>query len=342
MRFVFACCVATAAAFWGTGPTPAASAEFYAGKTLNIIVSTGGTGTYYFLARTLGNHIPKYLPGKPAVIVKAMPGGGNVIATNYLYNVAPKDGTFIGTVNNSIPLHQVIDGTGVQYDARKFNWIGSTEARNSITAVWHTSGIKTLDQAMKTEVTLGGTGPASSIVIYPVAMNKILGTKFKVVIGYKTVNEIDVAIERGEIQGRSGNITSFTLTHPDWLPKKQITVLAQVGAKPDPEFPGVPLITDLAKTDEDRQVLKLISSPLELGQPFLAPPGVPQDRLALLRTAFQQTLADKAFIADATKLNLEVVPISAAEVERVVQETIDVSPKVLARARDAIQVPNAH
>ncbi|MFM1813667.1 MAG: hypothetical protein RLZ98_362, partial [Pseudomonadota bacterium] len=155
---------------------------FYKGKTMTIIVSTGSAGSYGDLARTFKRHMVKFIPGEPTIVVKAMPGAGNVLATNYLYNIAPKDGTTIGTVNNSIPLHQVIDGLGVRYDASKFNWLGSTGNYNSVTYTWHATPVKTIEDAMKNEIVIGGTGPASSIVIYPTVMNKVLGTKFKILV----------------------------------------------------------------------------------------------------------------------------------------------------------------
>jgi len=268
--------------------------------------------------------------------VQNMPGGGNVLATNYMYNNAPKDGTFIAVINDAIPLHQVIDGRGVRFDADKFNWLGSPGDRNSVTFVWHTAGIKTIEDVMKREVVLGGTGVASSIVIYPQAMNKVLGTKFKIVLGYRSSAEVFLAMERGEVTARSVGLTSVLSEYPDWIKEKKIVFLVQLGAKRDPMLPDVPLLTELAKTDEQRQILKLISAPTNLGQPYLAPPGIPAERLAVLRSAFAATMKDKAFIADAKKISYDVVPLTADEVARYVHDTVSAPPAVVAQARAII------
>jgi tripartite-type tricarboxylate transporter receptor subunit TctC len=313
---------------------PRAHAEdFFAGKTMTIIVSTGAGGSYYQLAQAFSRHMPKYIPGNPNMIVKAMPGAGNVLATNFLHNIAPKDGTTIGTVNNSIPLHQALGGKGVHYDSRNFNWLGSTGTYNSVAYVWHTAGVKTLKDVMKTEVILGGTGVGSSIVIYPTVMNNLLGTKFKIVLGYKSTMEIDIAMERGEVQARTGSYTALASEHPDWLKEKKVNILAQIGGKKDPLLPTVPLMTDFAKSDGDRQVMQLISSPIALGRPYLAPPDVPVDRVALLREAFAATLRDKGFLAEADKMDIAIDPTSAEEITETINETINAPPAVVAKAK---------
>jgi tripartite-type tricarboxylate transporter receptor subunit TctC len=312
------------------------AAEFFAGKTMTIVVSTGAGGSYYDIAQSLTRHMPDHLPGKPTMIVKAMPGGGNVLATNYLYNIAPKDGTTIGTINNAIPLHQVLDGRGVHYDATKFNWLGSTGSYNSAVYVWHTTGVKTLDDLRKKKVVLGGTGAGSSIVIFPIVMNNVLGTKFDIVIGYKSVGEIDVAMERGEVQARTGSYTALTDEHPDWLKEHNVNIIAQIGTKRDPAIASVPLLTEFAKTDEQRQILKLISSPIAVGRPYLAPRGVSTERVALLRKAFADTLRDKGFLSDAAKIKLAVQPVSGDELTEVVRETIEAPKDIVDKAKAAM------
>jgi tripartite-type tricarboxylate transporter receptor subunit TctC len=234
----------------------------------------------------------------------------------------------------------MIDGRGVRYDADKFNWLGSPGDRNSVTFVWHTAGINNIQDAMKKEVALGGTGVGSSIVIFPTAMNKVLGTKFKIVMGYRSSAEVFLAMQRGEVQARSVGLTSVLSEYPDWIKDKKIIFLAQMGAKRDPLLPNVPLVTELAKTDEQRQILKLISSPTELGQPYLAPPGVPADRVAVLRKAFEATMKDKAFLADAEKISYSVNALTGEEVARIVHETVTAAPTVVAKARALINSPN--
>jgi tripartite-type tricarboxylate transporter receptor subunit TctC len=313
-----------------------AGGDFYKGKSITVITSTGAGGTYDLVARLVSRYMPKYLPGSPAMIVQNMPGGGNVLATNYMYAIAPKDGTSIATVHNAMPLHQALGGQGVRFDAGKFNWLGSTGADNEVIIAWHTSGMKTIEQAMKKELVLGGTGAGSGIVIFPTAMNNVIGTKFKVVIGYKSSEDINLAMQRGEVQGRAFSMGSIVSQHADWLTEKKVAFLVQLGAKRDHALPDVPLATELAKTDDERGILKLVSAPQALGQPYLAPPGVPPERVALLRKAFIATLEDKAFLADAAKSKFDIDPIGGEEIAQIVKDTLGESPAVVTKAKAAM------
>lgn len=272
---------------------------FYKGKTVAIITSTGPGGGYDLVARLIARYMPKQLNGAPTMIVQNMPGGGNVVATNYMYEIAAKDGTAIAVVNNAVPLNQVLDGRNVRFDASKFNWIGSTGGRNEAIFILTSAGISSVDELRKKEAILGGTGPGSSIVIFPTAMNSVLGTKFRIVTGYKSSTEVFLAMERGEVVARSGTLPSLQSGYPHWLAEKKIRFLAQVGLKRDAELPDVPLLTELGQTEEQRRVLALISSPPALGQPYLAPPGVSPERIAMLRAAFSRTMRDAEFVADA-------------------------------------------
>ena len=223
---------------------PALAADaFFKGKTVTVITSTGAGGTYDTVARAVSRHMPRHLAGKPTMIVQNMPGGGHMRATNYMYNVAPKDGTRLATIHNAVPLHQVIDGRGVRFDVAKFNWLGSTGADNSGIIVWHTAKVKTYGDLLKKEAILGGTGPGSGIVLFPTVMNSVLGTKFKIVLGYKSSEEINVAMERGEVEARAFGLTSIFATRSHWVTGKKIRFLAQVGAKRDPRIAKVPLLT---------------------------------------------------------------------------------------------------
>ncbi|MFN3892687.1 MAG: Bug family tripartite tricarboxylate transporter substrate binding protein [Beijerinckiaceae bacterium] len=312
----------------------AADDGFFRGKTVTIINSTGNGGSYFNLAQSVSRYMPKYLDGNPAMIVKSMPGAGNVLATNFMYNAAPKDGTHIATINNSIPLHQVINGRGVQYDATRFNWLGSTGTYNSVAYVWHTAGIRTVKDLESKEVLLGGTGPGSSIVIYPAVMNKLLGSRFKFILGYKSTHEIDIAMERGEVQARTGSYTGLRADHPDWIAQKKVDIILQIGGKRDPELPNVPLLTELARNEAEREILKLMSSPISLGRPYLAPPGVPVERVETLRKAFMATLRDPGFLDEARKLDHEIDPLSAEEVTKIVAETVNAPKSAIAVARE--------
>jgi tripartite-type tricarboxylate transporter receptor subunit TctC len=316
---------------------PAHAQSFYEGKSITIVTSTGVGGTYDVTARLIARHMPRFIPGKPNMVVQNMPGGGNVLATNFMYTIAPKDGTSIASVHNAMPVQQVLGGQGVRFDAGKFEWLGSTGPETEVILVWHTSNIRTLDELKTREVILGGTGAGSGLVILPRAMNALLGTRFKIVSGYKSSEDINIALQRGEVEARAFSLISITAQRADWLRDKKITILAQVGAKRAHEIPDVPLVTELARSEEDRQVFKLISTAQALGRPYLAPPGVPADRLAILRKAFEATLKDKAFLADAEKLQIDIDPIGADEVTQLVRETVNAPASVVAKAKAAIE-----
>jgi tripartite-type tricarboxylate transporter receptor subunit TctC len=318
---------------------PARAQSPYEGKTITIVTSTGVGGVYDLTARVLARHMGRHIPGNPTLIVQNMPGGGNVLATNYMYNIAPKDGLTIASIHNAMPLHQVLDGRGVRFDAGKFNWLGSTGSENEAILVWHTAAITSIKQASEREIVLGATGAGSGLSIIPTAMNNVLGTRFKLVIGYKTSEDINLALERGEVQARAFGLNSIVAQHADWLTDHKVVFLAQAGVKRDKDLPDVPLLTELAGTPQQRDILKLISAPAGLGHPYLAPPGVSEDRLAILRTAFAATLKDKAFLADVEKLQIAIDPMSAAEVAAIVADTINAPPDVVAKAKTAMEAP---
>jgi tripartite-type tricarboxylate transporter receptor subunit TctC len=310
--------------------------DFYKGKTITLITSTGVGGTYDVVARLVARYMPHYIPGNPTIIVQNMPGGGNVLATNYMYNIASKDGTAIATIHSAMPLQQVFDAGGVRYDADKFNWLGSTGPQNEVIIVWNTAGVTTIEQATKQEVILGGTGTGAGIVILPTVVNNLLGTKFKIVTGYRSSEDVNLGMERGEIQARAFGIDSISSQHPDWFTEHKVAFLVQSGVKRDKRLPDVPLVTELATNDEQRQIFKFFSSAPALGQPYVAPPGLPADRLAILRSAFAATLNDKGFLADAEKIRFTIDPMSADEVAQIVHETIHASPDIIDKAKTAM------
>ncbi|MCH8917635.1 MAG: hypothetical protein E2O90_02395 [Alphaproteobacteria bacterium] len=322
------------------GLTPLASkaevAGFYKGKVVTVIVSTGG-GTYTLVARTIARHMPRYLPGAPTMIVKNMPGAGHVRATNFMYNRAPQDGSYFASIGNSIPLHQVLGRKGVRYDALKFNWLGSTGITNLMTAVWHKAGVKTIDDAKNKEVISGGTGAGSGTVIYPMIMNKLLGTRFRVVIGYRSASNIDLAMERGEVFARSGySYGSLARRHPDWIKTNKVFFPVQVGVDPARGPKGVPLLIDLAKNKDQRKIFELFSGTVALGRPYLTTPGVPADRLAALRKAFAATLADKAFLAAQKKRKFDLFPATADQVAAIVAAMINTPAGIVKMAKAAM------
>ncbi|MGE0747353.1 MAG: Bug family tripartite tricarboxylate transporter substrate binding protein, partial [Rhodospirillales bacterium] len=232
--------VAAAFAVPAQGQTPA---EFFAGKTITLVVGYTAGGSYDFYARFLAEFLPRHLPGKPTIIVQNRPGAGSRNAANHVYAAAAKDGTVIGLTNNMLPLFQYLQPTGVRYDMTQVNWMGNMVVLNSVVALWHTAPAKTLDEARQAETVLGSTGRGGETYIVPAMMNAVLGTKFKIVTGYPGINEITLAIERGELHGRSGSWANIVQQSPEWVSGKKINVLAQIGAAKDPELPTVPLIT---------------------------------------------------------------------------------------------------
>ena len=312
--------------------------DFFKGKTITIVTSTGPGGGYDLNARLIARFMPRYIPGVASVVVQNMPGGGNLRAANYMFEVAPKDGTIIGVVENGIPLKQVLEPTNMRFDVARFNWLGSTGGHNEAIMALSSSGVQTIDDLRNKEVVLGGTGASSTLVMYPAAMNNVLGTKFKIVTGYTSSTEIYLAMDRSEVVARSGTIASLYNWHSDWVALGKIKILTQIGLRPDATMPGIPLMMDLATKEDDKRVLGLISSPAALGNPYYAPPGVPADRLALLSTALASTLKDPDFLKEAEKIQAEIAPMSGPDVARIIDNVVGASNAVVERARLAIEV----
>lgn len=311
--------------------------DFYKSASFSIVTSTGAGGPYDTVARSMARHMPRHLPGHPTMIVRNMPGGGNVRATNYMYVQAPKDGATIASIGNAMPLQQVLDGRGIQFDARKFNWLGSVGSSNLLSISWSKLGITSIEQTKTRETIAGGTGVGSGSVLYPVVMNNVLGTKFKVVIGYNAYIDVVRAMERGEVDSvHGGSYAGLKTENPDWLRDKKVNVLVQVGSHRDPELPDVPLMSELAKTPDDKLVLELISSPVAVGRPYLAPPGVPEARVAALTKAFAETMTDPLFIAESKKLQFDLDPISGKELGDLITRLLNAPEDVLNKARAAI------
>jgi tripartite-type tricarboxylate transporter receptor subunit TctC len=312
-------------------------AEFYKGKTLTIVASGGVGGPIDLAARVVARFLPKHIPGNPTIVVRNMPGGGHVLMANYMFQQAARDGTYIGAVVNSIPTHQVIDGRGVRFDAGQFHWLGSTGYANLMTMAWHTTGVKTIKEVFERELITGATGVGSGTYIYTNAMNVILGTKFKMVMGYKDSAGVDLAIERGEVQARGGmTLTGIKQERPHWIEQKLVTMLVQIGAEREVEYPDVPLMHELARTEEERQVLELISLPAALGRPFFLPQDVPAERVAALRKAFADTMKDPEYVAEGNRVRLDMNPLSDARVTQLVNATVHAAPAVVAKARSAL------
>jgi tripartite-type tricarboxylate transporter receptor subunit TctC len=311
--------------------------DFYKGKTLTIVASSGAGGPIDLACRTVARFLGKHIPGNPTIVVRNMPGGGHVLMSNFMFNQAPKDGTYIGGVVNSIPTHQVIDGRGVRFDAGKFQWLGSTGYSNLMTFAWHTSGFKTIKDVLEREILAGATGVGSGTYIYTNAMNVILGTKFKMVLGYKDSPAVNLAVERGEVQARGGmTLTGLKQERPDFIAEKKVIMLVQTGEEREAEYPNVPLMHELGRDDEERQILQLISSPAALGRPFFVPPEVPADKVAALRKAFAAMVKDPEYIAEGNKVRLDMNPLSAERVTKLVHATVYAPAAIVAKAKAAL------
>jgi tripartite-type tricarboxylate transporter receptor subunit TctC len=305
-------------------------ADFYKGKTIRITVGFGAGGGYDLYARALAEFMGRHIPGKPSMVVENMPGAGSVRATNHIYSVAPKDGTAIGATNQNMPMYQLLGGPGAQFDAAKFNWLGSMAHSNGTLYTWHTSGVKTIEDSKKKEVALGGTGNTSDSHIFPTMMNHLLGTKFKVINGYQGSKDIHIALERGELMGRGGNSwASLTTSNQQWLDEKKINLLVQIGFEKEPEIPDVPLLLDLAKTEKDKQVVTVITLPTAIGYAHFMAPEVPAERVATLRKAYAETMKDPDFLAAGKKRNMLIRPQTGEQIEALVKKAAATPKPVL-------------
>ncbi len=306
------------------GPVLAqASVEsFYKGKQIDMVIGYSPGGGYDAYARLVARHMGNFVPGNPNIVARNMPGGGSRVAAAFVYKIAPKDGSVLATADQSLSLAQAIGDKGIQFDTTKFLYIGNPSQENNTTVTWATSGIKTIEDATKQEVPMGATGGSTSSQ-YPRAMNALLGTKFKIILGYPGGNDINLAMEKGEVAGRGSNSwASWKSTRPDWLSNKKINILVQIGLTKAPDLPDVPLLMDLAKNESDRAVLKLLSAPSAIGRPIFTTPGVPEERVKALRAAFEKMVKDPGFIEEAKKSNLEVDPLSGEELQKIVNDII--------------------
>jgi tripartite-type tricarboxylate transporter receptor subunit TctC len=316
--------------------------EFYKGKTLTIVVGSDVGGGYDTNARLLSRHIGKFIPGNPAVVVQNRPGGGSIIAANYIYNAAPKDGTTIGMVQRGIPLWKLTAQPGVQYDPEKYNWIGNMSAEVSVIAVWQAnSPVAKVEDLYTKELVVGGSGAGGENETCPRLLNTVLGTKFKVVSGYKSQTEVLLAMERGEVIGNAGlSWPTLKTNKADELKAGKYKVLLQNGLKRDKDLPNIPLSLEFAKSAADKQALEFYFTQNTVARPIMAPPGVPADRVAALRAAVMAMAKDQAFRDDAAKIGLDTDPMAGDEVQRIVEKLVQTPAEVVARVAAATN-PNA-
>jgi tripartite-type tricarboxylate transporter receptor subunit TctC len=314
-------------------------ADFYKGKQINWLLSAGAGGGYSTYAHAFQTYFSKHIPGNPNIVVQNMPGAGGIRAMTYLYSVAPKDGTVIGLVHSSVPFAPLFGLEGAKFDPRKMNWIGSINKSTGICIAWHTSPIKTAADLWTKEFIVGGTGAGSQMETLPAMLNKLFGTKMKVISGYKGGNDVYLAMERGEVMGRCGGlISSVQSTRPDWFPEKKVIVPIQISTKRDPMFPDSPAIAEYAKDEKTKQVLQLVLAPMDIDRPMLLPPGTPPEKIAALRKAFHETMLDPAFIAEAKKEKIDVDEITGEDVQKIIETAYSLPSDVVETAKASMNV----
>ncbi|MGE5539147.1 MAG: Bug family tripartite tricarboxylate transporter substrate binding protein [Gemmatimonas sp.] len=316
-----------------------AIADFYAGKKMNVVVGSATGGGYDTLARLMARHLGRFIPGGPTLVVQNMPGAASFLAANHVYNVAPKDGTTIGLVQRTILSANVTNQSGVRFDVQKFSWVGNLDSEVSFFLAWHTAPVKNAQDLFTTELVLGGGGPTSDSEVQARMLNALIGTKIKVVSGYPGQNQILLAMERGEVQGMGGWGWNNIQMHGDLMREGKINLLLQCALERLPQLPDLPTPFDFVKNDIDRKALELFYLQQTVARPVLAPPDVPADRLAVLRSAFMAMAQDEAFHKDAAKAKIEVAPSSYAEIEKVVDRISNTPPDVVARLAKVVTPP---
>jgi len=310
-------------------------AAFYKGKRMTLVIGGGAGGTYDVHGRLVARHLGRGIPGSPGFIVQNMPGASSVKAANYVYGVAPQDGTVIGNLLNTLPLAAALKQMKIQADITNLHWIGNLAEQSQILVVWHTSPVKTVEDARKTEVLMGATSYGALSGMLPKLINHVLDTKFKVVTGY-TFPAIGLAMARGEVQGQAGIAWIANGKYADRLRAGKLRVIMQIGFSKAPELPDVPIFRDLVGAGQTRDLADLFSSPALIGNPSVAGPKVPQNRVAALRQAYQDTMKDAKFLADAKKLGIAIRPVSGSDLEALIKRIINTPPALVQRAKAAV------
>ncbi len=319
-----------------TGQSAAQTPEqFYKGKSLDLEIGypTGGSNDAY--GRLLAGHLGKHIPGSPTIVPRNMPGAGSFLAVNRVHSTLPRDGTVIGLGAPTLALDEKLGSQGVRFKTAELNWLGRVDSLINIVMMWKTSPVKTIADAQQIELTLSGTGAGSTVSIYPTVLNNVIGTKFKLVMGYRGSNEAMLAMERGEVEGHSTAWSAVKVAKPDWVRDKTVSIIVQFALKRHPELPDVPTAVELARNDDERQVLAAIMNASEVGTAFFTGPGVPPDRLAALRHAFDETMKDPEFLAEAQRIRLGVTPMTGGELQKLVAQVSSLSPALLEKVRAA-------
>ena len=309
------------------GAMPAAAqTDTLAGKTVQMIIGFGPGGGYDLWGRTVARHIGKHLPGKPNVVPQNMPGAGSFTAASYIFNIAPKDGSALGIIARDAALGPLSGATGARFDPLRLSWIGTPAKETNVCIAYHTAPVKTVQELTAKQLILGDTGPGTGTRSYPKALNELIGTKFKLVGGFPASSDVFLAMERGEVDGICESLDSIKIRRPSWIPDKKIAILFQGGAAPNPELKDVPFVLDLARTAEAKQAIEFLYAGQGIGRPFVAPPDMPADRLKMLRDAFNATMTDADFVAEARKSKLEIEPETGEHLAALI-EKIYATPK---------------
>jgi tripartite-type tricarboxylate transporter receptor subunit TctC len=326
---------AALAAFALIRAAPACGADFYRGRTINVVIGHSAGGGYDLYARVLARYIGKHIPGNPSVVPVNMAGAGGLRAANYIYTAAPKDGTAIGIFSRGMAIAPLLGAA--QFDGRRFAWLGSATTDVSVCITWNTSAVKSWDDVMMRPFVAGGEAAGSDPNIFALMYKNLLGARIKLVSGYPGTNDITLAMERGEVDGLCGiSWSTIKSRHADWIASKRINVLVQAGAEREPDIPNVPLAADLMKDAEQMQILRLVLTTHIMARPFAAPPEIPADRKDMLRKAFDDTMSDPEFRAETAKLQLDINPVSGASTDALLQEIYATPKDVAARAAKAI------
>jgi tripartite-type tricarboxylate transporter receptor subunit TctC len=309
---------------------PAAAQPFYQGKTIEIIQPAAAGDSYDTLSRLFGRHMGRHLPGNPAFIVRSMPGGGGIVAVNHLFNIAPKDGTVLGMMDQSIFETQLFTPGSLKADVRRMTWIGRAISNNAGLYGWHTAPVQKIQDAFSKELIVSSTGRASQIRW--TMLKNLIGVKFKLITGHKGASEGLLAMERGEVDAVSMPWVVFRVIRAQWLAEKKVNVLLQTGVDGAPDLPGVPRMIDLARNGEERMILELFSQAEKVGRSFSGPPGMPAERVAELRSAYAATLTDPAFLADAKTMNVTLDPMPGEAMQTMISKFFDHPPALVAKA----------
>jgi tripartite-type tricarboxylate transporter receptor subunit TctC len=312
-------------------------AAFFHGKTLRLVVGVGVGSGYDINARLLARHLAAHIPGQPTIVVQNQPGAGSLTMTNALYHTGPFDGTVMGASFNGMPTMPLLQPTGARFDPVKFNWLGSTNRETQVMYVWHTAPAQVLGDVRGKQIVMGAQAPGSTQFDYPVLADKLFGFKFKVVTGYESTPKIHLAMESGEVDGTIANWSTLKAINTNWITEKKIRILAQWALQKSGELDDVPLFLDVANTEDERAALRLMLARLEYGRPFFLPPNVPAARIEALRRAFDATMKDPAYLAEADKLKIDVEPLSGEQVATLVEQVSRTPADTVARVRAALE-----